>query len=104
MGHRATHTWSKTPGDDFASGRFHGCVWRPGDSAGNVPRNIQSELWSFTPRPIRGDLRHRLVCRARARRSGALRRTRNPARGDELSVGEIIRTFKAVTGRKPWVA
>jgi hypothetical protein len=57
-----------------------GCVWRPGDAARNVPWNIQSELWSFTPRPIRGDLRHRLVCRARARRSGALRRTRYPAR------------------------
>ena len=27
-----------------------------------------------------------------------------PLAGDELSIGEIIRTFKAVTGRKPWVA
>ena len=27
-----------------------------------------------------------------------------PLAGDELSVGDIIRTFKAVTGRKPWVA
>jgi uncharacterized protein YbjT (DUF2867 family) len=27
-----------------------------------------------------------------------------PLAGDELSVGEIIGTFKTVTGRKPWVA
>jgi uncharacterized protein YbjT (DUF2867 family) len=27
-----------------------------------------------------------------------------PLAGDELSVGDIIRTFKTVTGRKPWVA
>lgn len=27
-----------------------------------------------------------------------------PLAGDELSIGEIIRTFKTVTGRKPWVA
>jgi len=27
-----------------------------------------------------------------------------PLAGDELSIGDIIRTFKAVTGRKPWVA
>jgi uncharacterized protein YbjT (DUF2867 family) len=26
-----------------------------------------------------------------------------PLAGDELSVGDIIRTFKTVTGRKPWV-
>jgi len=27
-----------------------------------------------------------------------------PVAGDELSVGDIIRTFKTVTGNKPWVA
>ena len=27
-----------------------------------------------------------------------------PLAGDELSIGDIIRTFKTVTGRKPWVA
>ena len=27
-----------------------------------------------------------------------------PLAGDELSIGEIIETFKSVTGRKPWVA
>jgi len=27
-----------------------------------------------------------------------------PLAGDELSIGDIIRTFKKVTGRKPWVA
>jgi uncharacterized protein YbjT (DUF2867 family) len=27
-----------------------------------------------------------------------------PLAGDELSVGEIINTFKTVTGHKPWVA
>jgi len=27
-----------------------------------------------------------------------------PLAGDELSIGEIIRTFKTVTGHKPWVA
>jgi uncharacterized protein YbjT (DUF2867 family) len=27
-----------------------------------------------------------------------------PLAGDELSIGEIINTFKTVTGRKPWVA
>jgi uncharacterized protein YbjT (DUF2867 family) len=27
-----------------------------------------------------------------------------PLAGDELSIGEIINTFKSVTGRKPWVA
>jgi uncharacterized protein YbjT (DUF2867 family) len=27
-----------------------------------------------------------------------------PLAGDELSIGEIITTFKTVTGRKPWVA
>jgi uncharacterized protein YbjT (DUF2867 family) len=27
-----------------------------------------------------------------------------PLAGDELSIGEIISTFKTVTGRKPWVA
>jgi uncharacterized protein YbjT (DUF2867 family) len=27
-----------------------------------------------------------------------------PLAGDELSVGDIIKTFKTVTGRKPWVA
>ena len=26
-----------------------------------------------------------------------------PLAGDELSIGDIIRTFKAVTGRKPWI-
>jgi uncharacterized protein YbjT (DUF2867 family) len=27
-----------------------------------------------------------------------------PLAGDELSVGDIIKTFKTITGRKPWVA
>ena len=27
-----------------------------------------------------------------------------PLAGDELSIGDIIKTFKTVTGRKPWVA
>jgi uncharacterized protein YbjT (DUF2867 family) len=27
-----------------------------------------------------------------------------PLAGDELSVGEIIKTFKTATGKKPWVA
>jgi uncharacterized protein YbjT (DUF2867 family) len=27
-----------------------------------------------------------------------------PLAGDELSIGDIVRTFKTVTGRKPWVA
>lgn len=27
-----------------------------------------------------------------------------PLAGDELSIGEVIRTFETVTGRKPWVA
>jgi uncharacterized protein YbjT (DUF2867 family) len=27
-----------------------------------------------------------------------------PLAGDQLSIGEIVKTFKAVTGKKPWVA
>jgi hypothetical protein len=53
---------------------------------------------------IRGHLRHRLVCRAALEDPERYAGRVIPLSGDELSVGAIIKTFKTVTGRKPWVA